>query len=334
MNMRRTSTGITIATALASVVAAAPVCASDTDAAQRAQELFERGRVLLDEGKNAEACDAFAQSMRLESAGGTQLNLALCHELVGKLATAMQAYRDALDRAVADGREDRIRFASKRLEVVSTRVARFSVEIEDATDLTVHVDGRPVPRASLERAIPLDPGPHVIVVSRSGRAVFEHRVVVPNVDGWQGQVKVPEAAASAAPAPPAVRQDSPDPTPRRSSPRTEDSEQPQGERTTWHWAGLTVGVLGLATSAVSGVQALRAESEADDACIPERDYCSAEGEAAGDRANDYAWASTASLGVGLAGLAVFVWLPRERAESTVGLSATPGGALFTASGRF
>jgi Tetratricopeptide repeat len=332
MKMRCTVIDLSIAIALSCLTATAFVSAGD--ATKRAEELFGQGRVLLDEGKYAEACEAFDESMRLEPGGGTLLNLALCHELLGKYATATREYREALDRAIADGRQDRRRLAHERLDVVSARVARFAVEIDDATNVTVTMDGEPVPGSALERPIALDPGTHTLVVSIPGEVPFEHRFAIPKEDGWRGRVQVPRASVPAAVPPAAVRPVLSPPTLPLSLPKRDAVEQPRTERTTWHWVGLSVGVLGLATSAVTGVEALDAESDANDSCIPERGYCSADGKAAADRANDFAWASTVSLGVGLAGLAVWTWLPKERAESTVGLSTTPGGMLVTTSGSF
>lgn len=332
MKMRSTGLFLSIAIALSCLTATA--LAGEGDSTKRAEELFGQGRVLLDEGKYAEACEAFDESMRLEPGGGTLLNLALCHEFLGKYATATREYREALDRAIADGRQDRRQLAHDRLDVVSARVARFVVEIGDATSVTVTMDGEPVPSSALKRPIALDPGQHTLVVSIPGEVPFEHRFAIPKENGWRGGVQVPRAGASTAPG--AERPVLPSTTLLQPpSLLTPDAvEQPRTERTTWHWVGLGVGALGLATSAVTGVKALNAESDAKDSCIPERGYCSSDARAAADRANDLAWASTVSLGVGLAGLAVWTWLPKERAESTVGLSTTSGGMLVTTSGSF
>lgn len=327
MNKCRTSTYCMLATGLPFFLATALAVAGDTDPSKEAEALFERGRVLLDEGKYEAACKAFDESMRLEPGGGTLLNLALCHEFEGMFATAIREYREALDRAIADGRQDRIGLARERLEVISTRVAHYAVEMDDGAAATVTMDGKLVPSSAWE-TITLDPGQHVLVVLKAGAPRFEHRFSVPKGGGWRGRVQVPEAVVSHA----AVLDEPPGPTPLQ--PPRGPVEQPLTERTTWHWVGLGVGVLGLATSAATGVVALEANSEADDRCIPGRSYCPEDGKAAADRANDFAFASTVSLGVGLTGLAVWMWLPRERAESGVELSTTPGGMLVTTRGRF
>jgi hypothetical protein len=328
MNMRRTLTLCRIAAALPCLVGTWLASADDTPPAKRADELFERGRTLLDEGRYPEACEAFDESMRMEPGGGTLLNLALCHELEGRFATALREYHEALDRAIADGRQDRIQLARTRLEVVTARVARFAVEIVDATGVTMTMNGVPVPKPEWG-AIALDPGPHTLVVSSPGVPRFSHRFVVPREDGWRGRVRAPEAIAVAAPDSDLTAR----PQPRR-RPDADAGERPETERTTWHWVGLGVGVLGLATSAATGVKALEAQSDAEDSCIPGRSYCPADGQAAADRANSLAWVSTVSLGAGLAGLAVWTWLPQRHVPYAVGLSPASGGVLLTTGGSF
>src|SRR5579884_4181154 len=107
--------------ALAALVVAAPALAQP---AQRdpiaAEALFERGKALVEQGRTAEACAAFAESQRLDPAGGTLLRLALCREAEGKLASAWLGYLEVV-RVSQEGTgepaklQERIRIAREHL---------------------------------------------------------------------------------------------------------------------------------------------------------------------------------------------------------------------------
>src|SRR5512136_2811036 len=71
-----------------------------------AEVLFREGRKLVAANDFAAACPKFAESQRLDPAVGTLLNWAACEEHVGKLASAWQRWKEALD-ALPPG-DDRI----------------------------------------------------------------------------------------------------------------------------------------------------------------------------------------------------------------------------------
>src|SRR5262245_59061569 len=80
-------------------VAAAFVCALPASARAEnvsAEALFRAGRAATARGDHAAACTHYRESYRLEQAPGTLLNLALCEETLGKLASAWQHYQDAV----------------------------------------------------------------------------------------------------------------------------------------------------------------------------------------------------------------------------------------------
>jgi hypothetical protein len=76
-----------------------------------AQSLFKEGRTLMTAGKTAEACDKFAESDRLDPEIGTHLNLAMCHETLGKTASAWVEFGEVADRATAAHDAARSQFA-------------------------------------------------------------------------------------------------------------------------------------------------------------------------------------------------------------------------------
>jgi Tfp pilus assembly protein PilF len=94
-------------------VAAQEPVASDSDRAT-AQVLFTEARDLMKDEKYAEACNKFRESQRLDPQIGTQLNLALCYEKLGKWASAWVNYVDAASRAQKAGQEERLKIAQDR----------------------------------------------------------------------------------------------------------------------------------------------------------------------------------------------------------------------------
>ena len=85
--------------ALASVILCAPAVAYAGDGRSpavtaMAEALFKEGKKLLAEQKVPEACRKFESSYRIDPAPGTLINLALCHEQEGKLATAWGEFNE------------------------------------------------------------------------------------------------------------------------------------------------------------------------------------------------------------------------------------------------
>ena len=96
------------------------------DAAQKAQAqaLFDEGRRLIREKKVEEACEAFAESHRLDDqAVGTLLNLADCSETLGKLASAWSAYNDAETLSRRNKQGERAAYAKAQAERLGAKVA-------------------------------------------------------------------------------------------------------------------------------------------------------------------------------------------------------------------
>jgi hypothetical protein len=137
-----------------------------------AETLFEEGQRLLDESKTDEACAKLEESQRLDPATGTLLNLAYCHELQGKLATAWTEYKEAQTAARQDGRDDRVKFAAEHLAAIEPKMPRLQIEVAQnarVEGLEVKLDGVQIGEAAFGVAAPLDPGVHIIVATAPGR---------------------------------------------------------------------------------------------------------------------------------------------------------------------
>jgi tetratricopeptide (TPR) repeat protein len=160
------------------VIATATVASAQSS---KADVLFKRGKKLLDEKKYAQACAAFEASQRAEPTIGTQLNIARCYEEWGKLATAYDAFAEALRQAEADG-DDRLPRIQERIDAIEPTVPTLVIRPDSRpVDLEVRLDGKQL--ASGELGVPhrLDPGDHLV----------EYRVG----DGDRKRIKVTLAAS-------------------------------------------------------------------------------------------------------------------------------------------
>jgi hypothetical protein len=168
-----------------------------------AEALFERGKEFVERGLTAEACSAFAESQRLDPAGGTLLRLAMCHETQGRLASAWLEFLE-VERISKEGPGDpaklaeRVRIAQQHLATIEPRVPKLTVTVPAASrvaGLAVTANGLPRNEGAWGVALPVDPGNVDIVASAPGHQPF--RVVVHVDEGRQVTVDVPPLSETA-----------------------------------------------------------------------------------------------------------------------------------------
>lgn len=255
------------------------------DTSSLAESLFQQGVAAMDRGDLAHACDMLAESQRLDPGGGTLLNLAVCHERAGRLATAWARYIEALGVARRDKREDRAVLAEEHIRLLEPRLPRLTLVLaERLPGQRVEVDGVELRAGAWELPSPVDPGAHAVRVQAAGRR--EHVFTVTVLEGESKRVVVPPLARDAsfalreAPAAPPAR---------------------DGTQRTFGWILTGVGGASLAGTAVLGALAIGAESTADAACPGTGACVDQRGLDASNRATNL---STAATITGLSGVVV------------------------------
>lgn len=174
--------------ALASVLVATSAFADESEA----ERLFRQGRALMLEGQVAEACPMIAASNNLEPRLGTLLNLAACHEQLGKVATAWVELQRALAAAEAEGQTDRARFARQRIAALEPRLPWLTIVAPSrglAEGTIVVLDDAPVDALAFGRPLPADPGNHVITATSTRAQPREGRFAL--VEGEHLSVAIP-----------------------------------------------------------------------------------------------------------------------------------------------
>lgn len=294
---------------LAAALLAAPLAFAPTSTAWAqpsdttiADSLFEQARELMKEKKWSEACPKLAESNRLDPKLGTLLNLAVCHQSAGKIATAHSEFRSLETLAGREGQAERAEFAKARVAELAAKLAHVVIAVASPGGVTVSLDGKAVTSATFGVPLALDPGPHEITASAAGQKPWSKTIEVP-AEKADIRVEVPELedAATAPPSPEPVK-----PGPARPEPAQPEPPPPTregGTDLTWlAWTGFAVGGAGLIAGAVTGGISLADSSEVLDQC--DGDACPRSLEDDVSQAELLANVSNVAFAVGAVGVAV------------------------------
>lgn len=297
--------------------AVAPVArAQGGSASARADALFTQGKAALESGDYAHACPALQDSYAIDPANGTLLALALCHEGVGRTATAWRELRTAAEGATRDGRADRAQFAQSHIAKLEARLSRVTVVVpaDAPAGLVVEVDGAPLAQAEWDKASPIDPGHHIVTAHAPGRKSWSVAVDV----GPEHDAQTVAVGALAADTPTPLTPAPPGAPATDSVPSAEGSAPGAWKRP----VGWTLGGVGLAAIGVGtyfGVSAISKSNDAKSQCSPSNCASPAAVSENGD-AKTAATIADVAIGVGIAAAAAGVYLlftaPSAPAPST------------------
>ncbi len=135
------------------------VATSEQETAEAtADRLFREGRELLKQGKYDEACPKLEQSHRLDPALGTLLNLGVCYEELGKVASAWRVYRQVASQAHELAQFERETLAQERLAALEAELPRIVLDFEGSLPISVSLNDQPLPSATWNQPLLVDPG--------------------------------------------------------------------------------------------------------------------------------------------------------------------------------
>jgi hypothetical protein len=145
-----------------------------------AEELFRKGRELLEQKRYEEACPKLEASQKLDPAVGTQLSLGQCYQGESRLASAWFAYRGAAAVAARKG-DQRRTIAQDKADAIESHLAHLVVHLAPGQGpVDVSIDGERIAPEVLANPFPVDPGEHR--VEAHGRTVWSRGVEVPSND--------------------------------------------------------------------------------------------------------------------------------------------------------
>ena len=252
-----------------------------------ADELFRQGRAASEKRDFLTACAKFRESNRLDPAVGTLFNIADCEEKLGRLATSWTLFQEVAQRLPND--DDRHGIALRRAQAIEPRVPRLTVHLAPSgrSDVIVRRDGVELGAASLDTALPVNPGEHVVVVEAPGTQATQFRSSVGEGERAQLDVKLGPAQVAV------------------TAPDASGSAPGAGQRTAAYVIG-GVGVAGLITGIVAGALVLDRKSTVNDNCVEKQ--CNRAGQDAVESGKTLGVVSTVGFIAGGLGLGTATYL--------------------------
>ncbi len=321
--IRTTSLLLLLATLVTTSLASAALPTPEERA--MAETLFFTARGLMEAERYAEACQKFAESYRLAPAAGTLLNLAVCHEKEGKLASAWAEFKQALGDARKMERPDREELATARLAAIEPELPYVAIEVPESArvpGLEILRNGSPILSGGWGTELPVDPGEVVIVARAPGYRPRTTKLTIERKQHLHVRIEPLDALPPPPPAPLTI------------------SEKPGW--TTQRTAGFAMigaGVVAIGLGGYFGVRAANAKSDSDERCpvVDGERRCSSEGAASMEDAQRDAWVSNVGLGVGIVSVVVGTYLfvkgarsePRTAQRVDWSLAAGPTSAYGT-----
>ena len=355
----------TQAAVAAAILFVCPEALQAQDAATKAmaEQLFQQGRTLMDEGRFAEAAEKLQASLELDLASGTQGSLAKCYEAQGKLASAWAMYTEAATRADREGNEARAEGARKLANGLRPRLPRLQIRLAApaAPGVRVARNGVVLSAAIFGTDVYVDPGEHIITATAAGYVPFSKTVMVGEREHHAVEIPALEPAQSSDALTDEADADNANSDTANTDTVTDDAAEanlpdddvtdavpsPAAPGRTRRWAGLATagtGVLVVGAGLIVGATAYSAWNDPFDRGDCDRDtlMCTAQGQVDTDSARDRARLADIIVGVGgvavVAGAILYFTAPKASSERPrmTGLrpSLSPDGVGMLLSGRF
>lgn len=286
-----------------------------------ARRLATEAATHYEAGEYELALDLFLRAGQLYDAPTLKFWQARCLEQLGRLVEAEARYAEVARTRVDDNAPEAFLSAQRDSEAalaeLRKRLPTITIVIHRAKDISkVELDGRVLPPPLVGAPVAVDPGTHVIKVTRSSGPERVESVAI--VESQAQVVHVNFDAPKEMPLVPIMPQ-----TP-------DEPERGFPWRTTVGLSSLVLGTIGIGVGVFAGVKAMDKHQTLEENC--EDGKC---GRAYhGDIDSFHKWrnVSTAGYAVGIAGLgagAVLLWWGDADEESRTALELHPDGAALT-----
>lgn len=266
------------------------------------------------------ACEKFDESLRYNSAAiGTLLNVALCDEKLGRVASAVAKFSEARDRAREQELPEHVRAAEDHIAALVPSVPHLTVKLtESLPSIQIVIDDHVVAPDDLDD-IQVDPGERTLVVTAPSRLPFRSKLMIHRSE--HRKVVVPPLETSLV---------------------VQSSRRRIGQISTAAGSIAIAAGIGIGLYARSVYRAQFGHKVPGDGLCNSMNFCEPAGQAGTERARALGNVGTivGVVGVAVAGVGAYLWFRSPGASDsrdkrlTVAIDAGPAELTVAATGRF
>jgi tetratricopeptide (TPR) repeat protein len=143
----------------------------------KAKKLFKEGVSYFESGKHAQALEAFQKSYKLRPHWAIRFNLGLCYKELGMYTKAKSEFLGFLEEGGSDVNQATEAEVEKELAILSQIIAVIEIDINiDGSE--IWMDGKEFATSPLDDKIELDPGSHLLSISKDGYETYEEEFIL------------------------------------------------------------------------------------------------------------------------------------------------------------
>jgi hypothetical protein len=254
-----------------------PAFAQADEQRAAARDLASEGADAFDAGRYQDAIDRFTRAESLVHAAPHLLFLARSHAKLKQYVKAREAYMKIINEQLppnaTQGVKDAQAAAQTEIAQVEGKIGRLTIQVqgkEQAKDLSLTVNGVPVPAVLVGAPQPIDPGEHQVEAIATGFRAGPEKVTVGEGERKELVLQLVSDPNAVAPGAVAAAPGATEGTPPPSDPGTPPNDSGTGGGANGmrigSYVAFGVGAVGLGLGTVFLIQSSSKRSEADDLC--------------------------------------------------------------------
>ncbi len=142
-----------------------------------AKKFFKEGVSYFESGKHAQALEAFQKSYKFRPLWAIRFNLGLCFKELGMYTRAKHEFHLFLKEGGSEVKSSMKKQIEQELAQLAGTIGIMEIEI-DVKGAQVSMDGKSIGKSPLERKVEIDPGSHILSISKKGYEPLDEEFIL------------------------------------------------------------------------------------------------------------------------------------------------------------